>query len=576
MKLITVQALWQHIYKGAKLSGSILTLILSIILLTGFNPLSKKEKPCEIIINTNKLVHPNFGGTGFHVFNQLHKTTQVQMDQVLDKRWRELNPSFARVTHINEWTIKDLDEIANQLQVMKNTHTEIYMTTWDPKYTTVAKERSEYAKKVVDKLEYLIREKGLDNIKYYCMSNEMTLGKWGFLRDNLQMFKDYHQTIFDELKARNLNVGLLATDEAKSGFDEGWPSILWAVKNMDNITSVYGGHHYEWDMPPENTDFYAHFLKKMKWGSEIARKYHKNFILGEFGSRQDTRFVNGLKLDINVYNDTPSEKYITLQTSEMALAAINGGVYGMAYWTFADFPDPESGSEGYLNKWGLFKWSGNNYATRGLYYGYGLLTRFFRGPATVYSVTSNDDLVRVAAVQHHDLKTWSIAVVNRNDKAIPISVVINGMPVNAIFRKYSYNSLNEPSNPFGDMPGPDKKIDMTGSVLNDSVGPLSLTVYTTAYDENPPAQVQSVKLISSGGKYKLTWKENTDPDFCYYRIYKSPRPEFVPNIRNQIGSTIAVEFAVDHDRYVYKVIAVDKSGNTSEPAISEYTIKLDN
>ena len=561
--------------KVSKLGGIAGAMVFAVLIFSGFDHPEPKEKPCKIVVSVNDIIHPDFGGVGFHVFNQLGVTSQPIMDQVLDKRWRELNPSFARVTHNSRWNQKDIEEVAGQLAVLKNTNTEIYMTTWDPKDTKPGTEREEYVKGVTDQLEYLIRNKGL-GIKNYCMTNEMTLGEWGFLRTNMPIFKDYHQTFFNEFKRRNLNLGLLASDEAKSGFDEGWPTVTWAAENMDSITTVYGGHHYEWDTPPENTDFYANFLRKMTWGGNIAKKYHKNFILGEFGSRQDTRNVNGLHLDINVYYDTPSEKYITLQTAEMALAAINGGVYGMAYWTFADFPDTQTGQNGYMNKWGLFKWSGTNFDTRGLYYGYGLLTRFFRGPATVYAVKADNPLIRVAAVQHHDAKTWSVAVINRNEKSVPVSIVINGMPINAAFRKYTYNSQNEPFNPFGDMPGPDAKITMSGSTFADSVAPLSITVYTTAYDETPPTKVQQLKLVSENGKFKITWQQNTESDLCYYRVYKSLRPEFLPSLRNQIGSTIATEFGVDNDRYVYKVIAVDKSGNASEPAVTEFTIKKDN
>lgn len=551
-------------------------LMVSIVLgtlLCGSVCLSAEDKSLEITIDTTSAVNSDFGGVGFHIFHHLHKTSQENIDQVFDKRWRELNPSFARVTHFTHWTHPEMDGIADRLKELKNTQTEIYFTTWNPDEVKSASERVKYATTVVDSLEYMVRNKGYDKIKYYCMSNELTLGEWGAMSKDLTVFKAYHQAIFDQLKVRNLPIGLLATDEAKSGFDEGWPTISWAASNMDDITAAYGGHHYEWDTPPEDSAFYARFLNKMTWGGDIAKRYHKPFIVGEFGSRQDTRVVNGLSLDINVYNDTPSEKYLTLQTAEMVLAGINGGVHAMAYWTFADFPDPTPGSDGYMNKWGLFRWSGNNFDTRQVYYGYGLLSRFFRGPATVYSVKSGDELVRVAAVRHQEDGSWSIAVVNRHKESVPISVVVEGMPVNAVFRKYFSSTTRDQFNPFGDMPGPDAKVGMSSGKLRDTVEPLSLTVYTTSYTDKSPAKVKDVRILQKAGKYQLVWEPNIESDFCYYRIYKSPRPEFSVGLRNQIGSTIATEFDVDHDRYVYKVVAVNKSGNVSEPTATVSQIR---
>jgi hypothetical protein len=44
------------------------------------------------------------------------------------------------------------------------------------------------------------------------MTNELSLNKWGSLRDDLPKFKDYHKEILKELKARKLDIQLLATD----------------------------------------------------------------------------------------------------------------------------------------------------------------------------------------------------------------------------------------------------------------------------------------------------------------------------------------------------------------------------
>ena len=362
---------------------------------------AKMADKCKINIYTEDIVHPNFGGLGFHVFYHIHPMSKEVFENIVGKRWREMNPSFARMTDLWDWDKTMWDKTAKQLLFFKETGTEVYMTTWNPQDTAEGQERADYAKRVVDNLEYLIREKGATNIKYYCMTNELSLNGWGKLREDLPKFKDYHRNIYEELKARNLDIELLATDASPIAW---WDTIQWAVDNMDDITKIYGGHHYINDYKLEDESFYQWFLDKMKWGAGMAKGKNKNFIMGEFGSKQDGRTIDGIKRDVCIYWDTPQEPLVAIQLSEAAIAALNGGIYAMGYWTFMDFPD--SYRETYINKWGTFKWTGDDFSTRAHYYAYGLLTKFFRGPATVFRVNTDDQLLRVAALQHHEKGTY--------------------------------------------------------------------------------------------------------------------------------------------------------------------------
>jgi hypothetical protein len=535
-----------------------------------------------VLIRTGQVVQPKFGGVGFDVFDHVHDASRQVRDEVLDKRWRELNPSFARIYQDCNWTPKMLDTVAVRLSRMQETGTEIYVTTWNPKYTKTADELAAYTRKIVDSLEYL-RTKGLTNIKDYCMTNELCLisedqfrqgtGTYAALKNDLPRFKAYHQALFDELKARKLDIRLLATDAQTISL---WTTIDWATRNMDEITGIYGGHHYIGEYAPDDERFYPWFLSKMQWGAGLAKSRNKDFILGEFGCKQvapGTK-VGSKALDSCAYFGTPQEPLMAIQLAEAAIAAINGGIYAMAYWTFADFPDSFSETGGvpsgntYANKWGVFKWSGSDNATRDHYYAYGLLTKFFRGPATVYKVDANDPRLRVAAIQHHGDKTWSIAIVNRNRHAVPVSIAVEGAAApTAALRKYVYDPNRVPSNPFGDLQDPSGKVAMKDGRLTDTVGPLALTVYTTAGDDDPPAPVQGLKESRADGKRDLSWQANSEKDLCYYRVFRSEQADFVPDVKTQIGSTIATQFtdakAAPGKEYHYKILAVDTSGNAS-------------
>jgi hypothetical protein len=381
------------------------------------------------------------------------------------------------------------------------------------------------------------------------------------------------------LKARKLDIGLLATDASPAGR---WDTIEWASKNMDDITAVYGGHHYIEEYAPGSDQFYPWFLSKMEWGANLARQRGKAFILGEFGGQPASRTVGGKRCDTCFYWDTPQEPMLGVQLAEATIAAINGGVYATGYWTFADFPDRfdavggTSGGDTYANKWGLFRWTDDgNFATRAPYYSYGLLTKFFRGPSTVYEVSGNDPLLRVAAVHHQGAQTWSIAAVNRNPRPTAFTLSIEGASPTASFRKYVYDPNNVPQNPFGDLQPSVGTVGMMEGRLSDTLAPQTLAVYTTFYDDEPPAAVRGLKVAAAeGGQRRISWQANDEKDLCYYRVYRGENADFTPDLKTQIGSTIATQFtdaapggpaaaAGPSKEYHYKVLAVDSDGNVS-------------
>ena len=99
--------------------------------------------------------------------------------------------------------------------------------------------------------------------------------------------------------------------------------------------------------------------------------------------------------------------------------------------------------------------------------------------------------------------------------------------------------------------------------------PESLTVLTTDY------KTRTAPIFAKGVRRKknlLSWKEVTDAEHCYYRVYRGKTRDFTPSIENQIASTVAttLDFSA---RYLddaailrvegdyYKVLSVDRSGN---------------
>jgi hypothetical protein len=506
------------------------------------------------------VVHARFGGVGFHT--SWHPTTREYFEQVLAKRWRELAPRFARVTH--SWAkgkpgVSDpqaLDELARYLSSMKqDASTEVYLTTMGPGDVPAGPERDAYAAAVASDLEYLLGH-GATNVKYYCFTNELSVRDWADLRNDLPTFRDYQERIYRALERRHLDVKLLATDASPVRY---WNTLEWAAENMDDITGVYGGHHYVETDDPGDMNFYSWFLGRCTWAASLARQKNKNFILGEFGSRQYFDKKYGYRWDTCLHYGTPREPLAALQVAEAALAAINGGVYAMGYWTFTDYP--EWSDEPYINQWGVFKWATNGSETRAPYYSYGLLTKFLGGPATVFRVEARDPKLRVAALRHEERDTWSIAVINRHPAPVKIALRLEGAPVTAAFRKYVYDPAHVPQTEDGDLQEPAGKVAMRQGEFEDTVGPDQLAVYTTRYDDVPPAPVKGLKVMPLEDARRLVWEASREPDLCYYRVFHN---------RVRIGSTITTEFVdTGPDRLKpgeYEVVAVDQSGNASEPA----------
>lgn len=546
----------------------ILILPALFILISCSNQFSSKEKigisSAEI---TGNIVNERFGGVGFDVFDHMHKASRWNYEQVFAKRWRELNPSFARVPDDCEWDFKKIDAASWFLDVLKETNTEIYITTFSNDCLKKNRNEKEYVKHEVDNLEYLKIKKGFDNIHYYCMANELSLDEWASMSKDLDFFKKVQGMFYDELKSRNLDIKLLASDASPFEY---WHTIEWASENMDDITGIYGGHHYINNYDLFDNTFYSFFFNKLKWGVDLAKSKNKRFIVGEFGAKQNSNIIDSVMHDANMYNQTPLENYMGIQVSEAILAIINAGVYSCGYWTFSDFPFPANSHR--TNKWGLYHWEIDNYTTKPSYYCLGLLTKFFRGPSEAYNVISSDTLMRMAAIKNLENGSRSIAVINRNDEPRILDLKMGPDDGEKPYRKYLYDPANVPFNYFGDLQSYTRKISVKNGILSDTLPSQSLVVYTTAYDDDPPAAVSGVKWeikkIEDRERAVLTWESSTDKDLCYYRIYRSEKPDVEVAPWRQIASTISnqyIDISVhDMPKYYYRVIAVDQSGNSSK------------
>ena len=509
---------------------------------------------------------PLFGGFGFHNSEALmyRLIAPEQFAQKICKCYRELSPGFMRTFGgLPNWSRENMDSFAEYYAQMQQwTETPIYFAAAKGQVHFSEDERERYADQVAERLQYLIEQKNVRQLRYYCFSNELSYGDWGGFLQDMPLFHHYQELLFRAFQRRNLNIALLAPDASNMN---NWPMTLdYVTQHMRRITEDICLHAYIMDVEPDDPAFYQSFYDRCRDAvMQCIRCDGKRLILGEFGikgvSADCWAHRAGAIQDVcSLYrNDARSAQY-ALQYAEAAIAAINAGVFAMVIWTFSDYPDPyvchyNDGSDPYAaawaesepfvsgthdvkyNKCGLIKWEDNgDYTVRDAYYCLGLLARYCRRNAKVLAVSADDPLLRCTGLLSRD-GTWSVLVLNRHDDPQKIDLRMTlpaGYAHDRPVRVYEYNSRAVNRNEFGDLPDPVAVLD--GESMHEVPG-QSLTVFTTDYCDYPEIWADGVR----SGTAQVQWNAVTHPKHCYYRVYRGEIPDFVPDASNQIASTVA-------------------------------------
>ncbi|MBR5308089.1 MAG: hypothetical protein IKU43_04910 [Clostridia bacterium] len=518
-----------------------------------------------------------FGGLGFHnsEWHFYRLTEKEHFDQKLAKCYHEISPAFMRTFGgFSDWSKDSMDTFADYYERMqKVTDTPIYLASAMGKQHFCDEERWEYAQKVAEKLDYLINERNVKQIRYYCFSNELSCANHGVLKKNMDLFKTYHTHLYRAFQNRELYVGLLSTDESCT---PPWTTIDYAINEMSSITEDFCTHHYVSSHDIYSLEFYDWFRKHcLDCVMKCIRcngAAGKRLIIGEFGfksgeGKNDIKessycFLPGVIKDVTNYNYNGEGAYAALAYTEGALAAINAGVLNLVYWTYSDYPDPyvchyaendeyakEWGkAERYIsqtqdtkyNKCGLMKWEDDgDYSVREMYWCLGIVTKYMKRNSKVLDVDCGDYMLRSAALLHKDGNV-SITIVNRakEKKELRLNLAIKHAEDLQPFKVYEYDSHNVPMNEFGDLQDESARISLDDELnLTYTLLPESVTVFTTDYIDRPDVYATNVKFDKN--KNMLTWNAVNDKLHCYYRVYRGETADFVPSKENQIASTIA-------------------------------------
>lgn len=515
-----------------------------------------------------------FGGMGFH--NSEVSMTPLMSDEFLNERvlkaYREISPTFSRLfAGFSDWTDEAMEHFCEYYhKTFAQNDCSIYMVPWRLPYHIYENDERmrEHAENVAKRLKYVIEEKDCRLIRYYCLTNELTVGnQWSMYSNDLEKFKRHNQMLFDAFRKYELdNVGLVSTDA--SGLSNFY-QIYWALNNMDEITDIYCTHHYFNDDCKNDTELYQHFYYIMRDMVQACKKKQKRYILGEFGMHNTWGQSETMMPDVpDGFLNPKLEAKAAFSACVKALAAMNAGVYATAYWTLIDYPDPFISDDGHTpdakarhevsrftgwntsiryNKNGLIHWTNDkDYSANAYMYSMGLMAKFFRKNSNVLEFDVSDSSITCGGTVNLD-GNYSYCIMNLSDeeKNIEFSTEYS---IDKPFRMYTYDSQNVPYNDFGDLQDY-TTINHENGVIHTVLQPKSFIILTTDYVDRTPSEIKNIVVDDN----RIFWSATDDAEHCYYRVFEDGV---------QIGSTVAeyLDRTTKHGS-TYTVKSVDKYGN---------------
>ncbi len=520
-----------------------------------------------------------WGGFGFH--NSEATMTPLMSEEFRDQRvlktFREISPTYSRVfAGYWDWTREAMDRFADYYDAtFRRAGTTLYVVPGRMPVITDDFDAVKYCEAVATRLEYLVKERKCTKIRYYCLSNELSVGPtYAWFGKHWDIYAKINREMQRAFMRHGLDIGLQTPDS--SGYSR-MADIDWAITNINEQTDTYCWHCYERNLQPGDPKLYANLSAALTNLVSKALRKEKRLSLGEFGfTGKITPYGQGRMRDDghDAFRHPGSEfsRRAAISRAEMGLAALNAGAVSAVSWTMVDYPDPFLREDGdtpeekarydvarfsgfgldvRYNKNGLFRWCDEerDYSSYPDLYTMGYLVKLFRKGARVLPYTTDDDTLRAGGVTNPD-GSASFALVNWGE-AKKVTLVVRH-PLDKPLRVYEYDSEHPPLNPFNDLQPMKGTVSAEKGEVVVSVPARSLTFLTTDYMDRQPSAVTKIRIVNG----RLGWAPCEDPEHVYYRVFKDGR---------QIASTVATSFPVPDaksaDASRFSVKSVDKWGN---------------
>ena len=526
-----------------------------------------------------------FGGLGFH--NSEATMTPIMSEsfknEMVLKCFREISPTFSRVYGgFADWSKEAMDHFADYYDsTFRQSDTLIYMVPGRMSMPTKDFRLEDFAENTASKLDYLINKRNCTKLRYFCVTNELSVGNtYAYLACRLDLFAELHDALYRAFLRHGLDVGLLATDCSE---EKNYHQIKWATENIDEITADYCAHLYLQKYQPGDLEAYEYCKGLFSELVSQARTKQKRFILGEYGIFSKNRIMytpdTAMVSDISYAAEHPENDGLhAIAAAEMGLAVLNSGTFSGVWWTLFDYPDPfihENGEtpeaknryevsrfSGHgvnmrYNKHGLIKWNDDQNPSRAALYTMGYMAKLFKKGSHVLVCSLENEYLRAGAVENPD-GSVSVCIINWSEDKENIELHIE-TPTDKPLRRYDFSADKIPYNKFCDLQSYSESIECDGNLIL-TAGPRSVTFLTTDYVDRKPSRVRGVRLKNG----VLSWGKCPDKEHCYYRVFASDEAAFSLSEETQIASTVAEHIAVKNKKKYYRVVSVDRYGNSGE------------
>ena len=523
-----------------------------------------------------------WGGFGFH--NSEATMTPLMSDEFRDQRvlktFREISPTYARVfAGYWDWTREAMDRFADYYDAtFRLADTTLYLVPGRMPVITDDFKASEYCEAVATRLEYLVRERKCTKIRYYCLSNELSVGPtYAWFAKHWDKYAEINREMQRAFMRHGLDIGLQTPDS--SGYLR-MGDIDWAITNINEQTDTYCWHLYERALEPGDPALYNKLTEALRELVGKALRKEKRLSLGEFGfTGKITPYGQGvMRDDAHAAFRHPGSEFArraAISRAEMGLAALNAGAVSAVSWTMVDYPDPFLREDGdtpeekarydvarfsgfgldvRYNKNGLFRWCDDDrdYSSYPDLYTMGYLAKLFRKGARVLPWTTDDDTLRAGGVTNPN-GSVSFAVVNWGD-AKKVTLAFPLAPTRPL-RVYEYDSEHPPINAFNDLQPAKGTVTAVDGAVTVAVPAKSMTFLTTDYEDHVPAEVANVRIANG----VLSWAASKESEHRYYRVYRDGK-----QIASTVATSLLVPGAVGGDLKRFTVKSVDKWGNAGK------------
>ena len=503
-----------------------------------------------------------WGGFGFH--NSETSMTSIMSEEFRDQRvlktFREISPTYARVfAGYWDWTREAMDRFADYYDAtFRRAGTTLYVVPGRMPVITEDFDATNYCEAVATRLEYLVKERKCTKIRYYCLSNELSVGPtYAWFGKHLDLYAALNREMHRAFMRHGLDIGLQTPDS--SGYSR-MSDIDWAITNINEQTDTYCWHCYERNLQPGDPALYANLSTALTNLVSKAMRKEKRLSLGEFGfTGKNTSYGKGCMRDDghDAFRHPGSEfsRRAAISRAEMGLAALNAGAVSAVSWTMVDYPDPFLREDGdtpeekarydvarfsgfgldvRYNKNGVFRWCDEerDYSSYPDLYTMGYLVKLFRKGARVLPHTTDDDTLRAGGVTNPD-GSASFALVNWGE-AKKVTLVVRH-PLEKPLRVYEYDSEHPPLNPFNDLQAMKGTVSAVKGEVVVSVPARSMTFLTTDYVDRQPSAITKIRIVNG----RLGWAPCEDPEHVYYRVFKDGK---------QIASTVATSLNLGGSR----------------------------